>query len=781
MEQKGVIHHAFGESQRNSTLSLGSSLTAADNDISWYSPSGDFAFGFQNVNDQFLLSIWYDKIPDKTVVWFVNDGTAVSSGSKVQLTADRGLVLGDFQGTELWSSEPFSGTVSSVVFNDTGNFMIFGSNSTLLWDSFSNPTDTLLPTQTMELGGTLFSRHTETNFTKGRFQLRFLNNGNLVLNARNILTNNAYASYYTKNTFDDAISQGYQVRFTTTGYVNIVRRNGTIVELTTNRAISSTGYYHRVTLNFDGVLVQYYHPKAFTGTSVWTAVWQIPDNICNNVEVPGSGACGFNSVCSLDDSRRPDCRCPESYSLLDPNDKHGSCKPNFTQSCDDYSCNEDLYDILELTDTDWPLSDYEELKPISVLECRRQCLVDCFCAVAVYRGETCWKKKVPLANGRKDRSLNGKAFLKIRKGDPRRSNPSAGDIPNYQEKKDTSSLFLVGCVLLGSSVFVNLILIAVACFGFLYRKRTTNFQPASSSVETNVHRFTSSELVEATNGFEEELGRGSFGIVYKGKIHMASTVIVAVKKIDRLLQDGAKEFQTEVNVIAQTHHKNLVRLVGYCKEGEHRLLVYEYMVNGTLAELIFGSVKPSWTVRNHIALGIAKGLAYLHEECSTSIIHCDIKPQNILLDGYYNARISDFGLAKLMMLDQSRTNTGIKGTKGYVAPEWFRNTPITVKFDVYSFGVLLLETICCRRSVEDPEFGDKAILTDWVWDCFQEGRIVDLVKSDEDILSEWGKVEIFVKVGLWCVEEDPSLRPTMRQMLEGVVNVSDPPCPSPFF
>ncbi|KAK1355487.1 putative receptor protein kinase ZmPK1 [Heracleum sosnowskyi] len=646
----------FGLSQRNSNLSVGSSLTAEDNGISWYSPSGDFAFGFQKVNDQFLLSIWCDKIFDKTIVWFVNDGTTVPSGSKVQLTADRGLVLRDFEGTDLWRSETFSGTASTVVFNDTGNFMIFDSSSTMLWDSFSNPTDTLLPTQTMEIGGTLFSRHTETNFTKGRFQLRLLDNGDLVLNARNVLTNNAYGSYYTSKTSDkdNAISQGYQ----------------------------------------------YYHPKVFNGTSVWTAVWQIPDNICNNVEVPGSGACGFNSVCTLDDSRRPDCQCPESYSLLDPNDKHGSCKPNFTQSCSDYSSNEDSYDLLELTDTDWPLSDYEELKPISVLECRRQCLIDCYCAVAVHRGETCWKKKVPFANGRKDRSLNGKAFLKIRKGDlppdNRRSNPSARDNPNYEEKKDTSTLFLVGSVLLGSSVFVNFILTVVACFGFLYKKKTTNFEAASNSVETNVHRFTCSELVEATNGFEEELGRGSFGIVYKGKIHLASTVIVAVKKIDRLLQDGAKEFKTEVSVIAQTHHKNLVRLVGYCEEEEHRLLVYEYMVNGTLAELIFGSVKPSWTTRNHIAL----------------------------------------------------------------------------------------EIICCRRSVEDPEFGDKAILTDWVWDCFQDGRMVDLVESDEDILSEWEKVDIFVKVGLWCVHEDPSLRPTMRnviRMLEGVVDVSDPSCPSPFF
>ncbi|XP_022878621.1 G-type lectin S-receptor-like serine/threonine-protein kinase RLK1 [Olea europaea var. sylvestris] len=135
---------------------------------------------------------------------------------------------------------------------------------------------------------------------------------------------------------------------------------------------------------------------------------------------------------------------------------------------------------------------------------------------------------------------------------------------------------------------------------------------------------------------------------------------------------------------------------------------------------------------------LAKGLAYLHEECTTQIIHCDIKPQNILLDEYFNARISDFGLAKLLMMNQSRTLTNIRGTKGYVAPEWFRNTQVTAKVDVYSFGVLLLEIITCRKSLIDLEFGEgeNPILTDWVWDCFQDGTLDTLVKNDAEALND---------------------------------------------
>ena len=252
-----------------------------------------------------------------------------------------------------------------------------------------------------------------------------------------------------------------------------------------------------------------------------------------------------------------------------------------------------------------------------------------------------------------------------------------------------------------------------------------------------------------------------------------------------MVQDGEKEFRAEVNVIAHTHHKNLVRLLGFCDDRENRLLVYKYMSNGTLARFLFGDTKPSWSQRSRIAFGIARGLSYLHEECTTQIIHCDIKPQNVLLDEYYNARISDFGLSKLLKVDQSRTHTAIRGTKGYVAPEWFRNTPVTVNVDVYSFGVLLLEIVSCRKSFDclNGGGGERDILIDWVWDCFQEGKLEALVENDIEALNDMKILERFVKVGIWCIQEDTFLRPSMRkvsQMLEGVVEVTPPPCPCLF-
>jgi serine/threonine protein kinase len=223
-------------------------------------------------------------------------------------------------------------------------------------------------------------------------------------------------------------------------------------------------------------------------------------------------------------------------------------------------------------------------------------------------------------------------------------------------------------------------LISTLCFcsSFIYRNKVANVRE-ENNVESNLRSFTYKELTEATEGFKDELGRGAFGGVYKGAIKTGFTNFIAVKKLDGVVEHGEKEFKTEVTVIGQTHHKNLVRLLGFCDEGQHRLLVYEFLSNGTLADFLFGSLRPSWKQRTQIAFGIARGLLYLHEECSTQIIHCDIKPQNILIDDYYNARISDFGLAKLLAINQSQTKTAIRGTKGYVAPEWFRNTPVTVK------------------------------------------------------------------------------------------------------
>ncbi|GMH00083.1 hypothetical protein Nepgr_001922 [Nepenthes gracilis] len=208
--------------------------------------------------------------------------------------------------------------------------------------------------------------------------------------------------------------------------------------------------------------------------------------------------------------------------------------------------------------------------------------------------------------------------------------------------------------------------------------------------------------------------------------------------------------------------------------------MYEFISNGSFAGFLFGELKPSWVERVRIAQGVARGLLYLHDECITPIIHCDIKPQNIILDEYHDTRISNFGLTKFLMLNLSHMQTAIRGTKGYGAPEWFRNNPVTTKVDVYSYGVLLLEIVCCRRNIsaEMMRGEECAILTDLAADCYESGTLDALLHDDAEALADLRRLERLVMVALWCVQEDPSMRPTMRrvtQMLEGVVEVAIPP------
>ncbi|KAM2613710.1 hypothetical protein TB2_028418 [Malus domestica] len=380
-----------------------------------------------------------------------------------------------------------------------------------------------------------------------------------------------------------------------------------------------------------------------------------------------------------------------------------------------------------------------------------------------------------------DPNVGGKALIKVRKD----NYTLIPEVPNTK-KKDRSTLILIGSVLLSSSGFLNLIFLLTTYLvvsRISYRK-TKLIQPYRVISDMNLRHFTYEELKQATNEFEEELGRGTSAKVFKGVLAPDNGKSVAVKSLVAKVRENDLEFKAEVSAIGRTNHRNLVQLLGFCYEGEHQMLVYEFMSNGSLASFLFGELRPSWCQRRQIALGIARGLLYLHEECSRKIVHCDIKPQNILLDDSFTARISDFGLAKLLKIDQTLTTTGIRGTKGYVAPEWLNRLPITAKVDIYSYGILLLEIIFCRKHFEAAaEDEDKVILADWAYDCYKQNNLHQLFKNDDEAMHDIKKMEKYVMIAIWCIQEDPSLRPTMKKvalMLEGTVEVSAPPDPCSF-
>ncbi|KAK7350565.1 hypothetical protein VNO77_09330 [Canavalia gladiata] len=414
--------------QTKSNITIGDSFTAQTSTSSWVvSPSGDFAFGFLPLDDSadlFLLSIWYAKIPEKTIVWFANRENPAPKGSKVVLTTDDGLVLTAPKGDLLWKTLGLIVRVSHGVFKDTGNFVLQDGHSNSVWESFQDYRDTLLPSQTLEKGEKLSSKLREKSFSKGRFELFFQNDGNLVMHSINLPSGYANENYYESKTVEsNTASAGTQLVFDRSGEVYILGEKNEKFDVSdgSSGGVSTSQFYLRLTLNFDGVLTLYQYPKSSSsGNGGWTPVWSLPNNICKaNLASAGSGVCGYNSICILREDKRPTCHCPKWYSLVDPNDPYGSCKPNFLQGCveDELIKTKDVYDFEVLIDTDWPLSDFVLQRPFTEEQCKQSCMEDCMCSVAIFRlGDSCWKKKLPLSNGRVDATLNGaKAFMKVRK------------------------------------------------------------------------------------------------------------------------------------------------------------------------------------------------------------------------------------------------------------------------------------------------------------------------------------------------------------------------------
>eukprot|EP00257_Ricinus_communis_P021669 XP_015581207.1 rust resistance kinase Lr10 [Ricinus communis] len=296
-------------------------------------------------------------------------------------------------------------------------------------------------------------------------------------------------------------------------------------------------------------------------------------------------------------------------------------------------------------------------------------------------------------------------------------------------------------------------------------------------------RYSYSEIKKMTKGFKTKLGEGGYGSVYKGKLR--SGQFAAVKILEKSKANG-QEFINEVATLGTIYHVNIVRLVGFCVDKSKRALVYEFMPNGSLEKYLFAQEGINTiSVKNmyEIALGVARGIEYLHEGCKMQILHFDIKPHNILLDENFMPKISDFGLAKLYPTDNSIVAlTAARGTIGYMAPELFYKHigGVSYKADVYSFGVLLMEMVGRRKSLNAfAEHSSQIYFPSWAYDQFSKGNDIDLgAVSDE----ERQIAKKMVLVALWCIQMEPIYRPSMHkaiEMLEGdVENLQMPPKPS---
>ncbi|XP_071682841.1 probable LRR receptor-like serine/threonine-protein kinase At1g56140 [Lolium perenne] len=335
---------------------------------------------------------------------------------------------------------------------------------------------------------------------------------------------------------------------------------------------------------------------------------------------------------------------------------------------------------------------------------------------------------------------------------------------------------IVGVAVLGLLAFAGI---------FIWRQKRRKLSLEQEELYSIVGRpnvLSYGELRSATENFSSNnlLGKGGYGSVYKGKL--TDGRFVAVKQLSETSHQGKKEFATEIETISRVQHRNLVKLYGCCLEGNKPLLVYEYLENGSLDHALFGKGRSNldWPTRFEICLGIARGLAYLHEESSIRVVHRDIKASNILLDANLNPKISDFGLAKLYDDQETHVSTKVAGTFGYLAPEYAMRGHVTEKVDVFAFGVVVLETLAGRPNYYSTQDQNKIYIFEWVWELHEDNHPLDML---DPRLEEFDSEEVLraIKVALVCTQGSPHQRPSMSRvvaMLTGDVeapsNVSKP-------
>ncbi|ONM04447.1 putative LRR receptor-like serine/threonine-protein kinase [Zea mays] len=345
----------------------------------------------------------------------------------------------------------------------------------------------------------------------------------------------------------------------------------------------------------------------------------------------------------------------------------------------------------------------------------------------------------------------------------------------------------------------SLVLFAVSCFLWRRKRRHTGGRPSSvlgiiherggcdledgggggvvaaAARLGNVRQFGLRELQAATDGFSAKniLGKGGFGNVYRGRLADGTTV--AVKRLKDPSASGEAQFRTEVEMISLAVHRHLLRLVGFCAASGERLLVYPYMPNGSVASRLRGKPALDWATRKRIAVGAARGLLYLHEQCDPKIIHRDVKAANVLLDEHHEAVVGDLGLAKLLDHGDSHVTTAVRGTVGHIAPEYLSTGQSSEKTDVFGFGILLLELVTGQRALQLGKasgalHSQKGVMLDWVRKVHQE-KMLDLL-VDQDLGPHYDRIEVaeMVQVALLCTQFQPSHRPKMSEvvrMLEG--------------
>ncbi|PAN49118.1 hypothetical protein PAHAL_9G427300 [Panicum hallii] len=784
------------------TLPLRSSLSVDKHQTDTLrSPNGTFTCGFHSIYDNaFTFSIWYTNSAKKTVVWTANrDRPVHARGAVMTLRKGGALVLTDYDGTVVWQREGDPAGVRYAQLLETGNLVLKNSRGMVLWQSFDSPTDTLLPSQCINAATKLVS--TTGLHVPGHYIFHFTDSSILSLIYDDV---DVHEIYWPDP--DNGEYQNSRNRYNSTRLAGLDEMGNFVSsDFANQQAIVASdeghGIKRRLTLDPDGNLRLY---SLNNSDGRWSVSWIAVSQPCNI-----HGLCGPNGICHY--LPAPTCSCPPGYVMSNPGNWSQGCSPQV-----DINCTVDQVQPVQfvpLPGIDYWGSDQLHRDQVSLEACKNICRSDCTCKGFQYHqgSGTCYPKAF-LYNGKAYTAPTKSAHMMHLKlpmgvnisGIPipqtnvlisRKQHPDCGQMnastmepfPYVHKANQGEAKWLYFYGFAGAIFVLEVFFIASAwCFVLRWELGASEIQAVEEGYKmmtSNFRRYSYKELVKATRKFKEELGRGGSGIVYKGILDNSRAV--AVKTLENVRQ-CEEEFQAELSIIGRINHMNLVRIWGFCSESSHRMLVTEYIENGSLANILFkDNILLEWRQRFNIALGVAKGLAYLHHECLEWVIHCDVKPENILLDRNLEPKIADFGLVKLLNRGGSNQNVSrVRGTIGYIAPEWISSLQITAKVDVYSYGVVLLELVLGKRVLDLAVGADEEVhkvlrnlvgMLVHMLDNEESSSIAEVVDCRLNGQFNYMQVRTLIKLVVSCLDEDRSKRPTMESIVQTLL-LADESC-----
>ncbi|CAL5402885.1 unnamed protein product [Camellia sinensis] len=740
------------------------------------SSGGNFELGFfsPSSSKNRYLGIWYKKITTRTVVWVANRETPITNASGVlKVTSPGILVLLNGTSNRIWSSNTSRSVQNPVAqLLDSGTFVVRNANDdnpqNFLWQSFDYPGDTLLPG--MKVGRNLLtgldcylsSWKSNDDPAQGDYTFRMDTRGYPQLIASNV----------TAETYRTGPWNGVQF----SGTLNLKKNSIYNFSFTFNEQEVSAGYelvnsavISRLVLSQDGVMRRW---TWIDRTQDWNLYNTAPADSCDNYAV-----CGAYGSCNITNS--PVCGCLNKFVPRYPKDWDRGDWSNGCMRRTPFVCHHGdgflKYSRIKLPDTQNSLFNVN----MTLKECGTMCLENCSCMAYANLdisggGTGCLLWFDDLIDIREFSEGGQDLYVRMASFELE-TVPQVGSNGKRREKIIVSLTVTTGMLLLCLSLFLYVWkkkkhkqLKRKVIMGYISKQNYSNSESQKEDFQLPLFDFAT--IVNATDNFSinNKLGEGGFGPVYKGELKGGQEI--AVKRLSRNSSQGLDEFKNEVSYIAKLQHRNLVKLLGCCIQGEEKMLIYEYMPNKSLDYFIFGiktqSTLLDWPTRFHIIDGISRGLLYLHQDSRLRIIHRDLKASNILLDIDMNPKISDFGLARSFGGNETKANTNrVVGTYGYMPPEYAVHGHFSVKSDVFSFGVLVLEVVSGKRNRGFVHANHHHNLLGHAWILYIEGRSIELI--DVSLRNSSYLIEILrsIHVSLLCVQQCPEDRPSMSSVV----------------